>query len=259
MNAEQKQKLFEYFQQEHDIMLLDGDFNEIENIFQAVTNCHELGPSSPVSSNRLTFDEAEELAKRCDYAFSAKGESPINWGDATGFFLEGYDYALKQISPASEEVDCKIIKATLKNHYNANDGFDTIRWILKCLSDEDMEKFVSELTYLSHPSLFTPRESVSGEVTFPTDEEIKVHFTVEHKPWKENPYYKILKDRIFGAKWMRDLIKQSHPSLFIHHGLTEEQRQEAFLKGWNAKENDTQGKSRSEYYEEWMNPKKKGE
>ena len=40
MNAEQKQKLFEYFQQEHDIMLLYGDFNEIENIFQAVTNCH---------------------------------------------------------------------------------------------------------------------------------------------------------------------------------------------------------------------------
>ena len=199
MNAEQKQKLFEYFQQEHDIMLLDGDFNEIENIFQAVTNCHELGPSSPVSSNRLTFDEAEELAKRCDYAFSAKGESPINWGDATGFFLEGYDYALKQISPASEEVDCKIIKATLKNHYNANDGFDTIRWILKCLSDEDMEKFVSELTYLSHPSLF------------------------------------------------------------IHHDLTEEQRQEAFLEGWNAKENDTQGKSWSEYYEEWMKPKEKGE
>ena len=42
MNAEQKQKLFDYFQQEHDIMLLDGDFNEIENML-----------SSPVSGKWL--------------------------------------------------------------------------------------------------------------------------------------------------------------------------------------------------------------
>ena len=46
---------------------------------------------------KLTFDEAEELAKRCDYAFEAKGESPINWGDATGFFLEGYNYAFDEL------------------------------------------------------------------------------------------------------------------------------------------------------------------
>ena len=190
MNAEQKQKLFDYFQQEHEVMLLDGDFNEIENML-----------ASPVNNKGLTFDEAEELAGKCDYAFMAKGESPINWGDATGFFLEGYNHAMQQLE--------------------------------------------------SSP--------VGEEVAFPTDEEIKAHFTVEHKPWKENPYYKILKDRIFGAKWMRDLIKQSHPSLFIHHGLTEDQRQEAFLEGWNAKENDTQGKSWSEYYEEWMKPKEKGE
>ncbi len=28
------QQLFDYFQQEHDIMLLDGDYNEIKNILQ---------------------------------------------------------------------------------------------------------------------------------------------------------------------------------------------------------------------------------
>ena len=32
MNAEKKQRLFEYFRENHNITLLDGDFNEIEAI-----------------------------------------------------------------------------------------------------------------------------------------------------------------------------------------------------------------------------------
>jgi hypothetical protein len=44
----------------------------------------------------MTLDEAEELAKKTDYAWMAthtEEENPINWGDAGAFFLEGYNYA----------------------------------------------------------------------------------------------------------------------------------------------------------------------
>jgi len=35
MNKDIRQKLFNYFQQEHGIMLLDGDYNEIEHILKS--------------------------------------------------------------------------------------------------------------------------------------------------------------------------------------------------------------------------------
>ena len=41
----------------------------------------------------------------------------------------------------------------------------------------------------------------------PNDEEIKVEFTKESYHYETGRHYKILKDRIFGAKWMRDKIK----------------------------------------------------
>lgn len=47
----------------------------------------------------MTFDEAENLWEKTDYAFEAthQDENPINGGDATAFFLEGYLYARKRI------------------------------------------------------------------------------------------------------------------------------------------------------------------
>jgi len=35
MNKDIRQKLFNYFQQEHGIMLLDGDYNEMEHILKS--------------------------------------------------------------------------------------------------------------------------------------------------------------------------------------------------------------------------------
>jgi len=44
----------------------------------------------------ITFEQAEIDCKKCGYAFAAAGtkENPINWGDATGFYLEGYNTAV---------------------------------------------------------------------------------------------------------------------------------------------------------------------
>jgi len=43
----------------------------------------------------MTFEQAEIEAQKCDYAFAAVETegNEINWGDATGFFLDGYNYA----------------------------------------------------------------------------------------------------------------------------------------------------------------------
>ena len=45
----------------------------------------------------MTLEEAEKLWPETDYAFEAanQGDNPINTGDATAFFLEGYLYARK--------------------------------------------------------------------------------------------------------------------------------------------------------------------
>ena len=46
----------------------------------------------------MKFEEAEELWKATEYANEAVEEDePINGGDATAFFLEGYEYARKQL------------------------------------------------------------------------------------------------------------------------------------------------------------------
>ena len=46
----------------------------------------------------MTLEEAEELAKRTDYALNlcdCDGLNPVNWADAGAFFLEGYLHAKK--------------------------------------------------------------------------------------------------------------------------------------------------------------------
>jgi hypothetical protein len=40
----------------------------------------------------------------------------------------------------------------------------------------------------------------------PSDEEIKNYFTKEHYHYEKGRYTKVDKDRIYGAKWMRDEI-----------------------------------------------------
>ena len=58
--------------------------------------CRESRPTE------LTFEQAEELCKKTDYAIEAVGDE-INWGDAAAFFLEGYRYA--QTRAALKNVD----------------------------------------------------------------------------------------------------------------------------------------------------------
>lgn len=47
----------------------------------------------------MTYEEAEKLWEATDYACEAthQDENPINSGDATAFFLEGYLYARKRL------------------------------------------------------------------------------------------------------------------------------------------------------------------
>jgi hypothetical protein len=39
-----------------------------------------------------------------------------------------------------------------------------------------------------------------------SDEEIEKAFTTEHYHWEQGRYYKVRKDRIFGAKWFRSRL-----------------------------------------------------
>lgn len=61
----------------------------------------------------MTLQEAYKLAKQTEYAHDAvimEGEcecgrkvyNSINWADASAFFLEGYEYALKHPDKAPE-------------------------------------------------------------------------------------------------------------------------------------------------------------
>ncbi len=40
-----------------------------------------------------------------------------------------------------------------------------------------------------------------------TDEEIEAQFTTPHYHYEKGHYYKVRKDRIYGAKWMRDWFR----------------------------------------------------
>ena len=40
----------------------------------------------------------------------------------------------------------------------------------------------------------------------PSDEEIEKAFTTEHYHWEQGRHYKVRKDRIFGAKWLRSRL-----------------------------------------------------
>ena len=40
----------------------------------------------------------------------------------------------------------------------------------------------------------------------PSEEEIEKAFTTEHYHWEQGRHYRVRKDRIFGAKWLRSRL-----------------------------------------------------
>ena len=49
-------------------------------------------------------------------------------------------------------------------------------------------------------------ELVDTGIEMPSEEEIKNYFTKEHYHYEKGRYTKVDKDRIYGAKWMKDEI-----------------------------------------------------
>ena len=78
MTSEQKQKLFNYFLQEHKVMLLDGDFNEIENMLT-----HQIG---------------EEVIKQA-YADGFNKGFVVDWETAETKTITSYYEEWKQLHP----------------------------------------------------------------------------------------------------------------------------------------------------------------
>ena len=51
--------------------------------------------------DEMNIDKADDLARKCGYAYDHcdnDGENPVNWADASAFFLSGYIYALKDVA-----------------------------------------------------------------------------------------------------------------------------------------------------------------
>ena len=53
----------------------------------------------------LTLAKAEKMAKNCGYAWDAAGQkdNPINWGDASAFFLEGWIAGMRNAAKLCRE------------------------------------------------------------------------------------------------------------------------------------------------------------
>jgi hypothetical protein len=53
----------------------------------------------------MTYEKLAERAHTCEYAHLAVGtdENPINWGDAEGFFIDGWNEAKKACAKAIKE------------------------------------------------------------------------------------------------------------------------------------------------------------
>jgi len=48
----------------------------------------------------MNMDVADDMCRRCDYAYDhcdLDGQNPVNWADASAFFLSGYIQALKDL------------------------------------------------------------------------------------------------------------------------------------------------------------------
>lgn len=76
----------------------------------------------------------------------------------------------------------------------------------------DKDGISKYLHYEAHPTFNSARYWLDRldwylqPVELPSDEEIKAEFTKESYHYEIGRHYKILKDRIFGAKWLRDKL-----------------------------------------------------
>jgi len=77
MNKDIQQKLFNYFHQEHKIMLLDGDYNEIEHILRSKL------------SSVLTNEEIEAEAEKIDAGPDDSGLTIYELTERKIGFVEG--------------------------------------------------------------------------------------------------------------------------------------------------------------------------
>ena len=71
-------------------------------------------------------------------------------------------------------------------------------------SGEPLAQWLEEYAAQQSPKL-SPK--MPTDIKFPTREEIKAHFTTTHKPWKEEPYRKINYDRVTGAEWAFEWLR----------------------------------------------------
>jgi hypothetical protein len=70
----------------------------------------------------MNIDQAEKAAKQTDYAFAAAGtkENPINWGDASAFYLEGWHAAMMQAAEICRNLGHG--KLHLENQYSCEEA-----------------------------------------------------------------------------------------------------------------------------------------
>jgi hypothetical protein len=70
----------------------------------------------------MNIDQAEKAAKQTDYAFAAAGtkENPINWGDASAFYLEGWHAAMMHAAEICRNLGHG--KLHLENQYSCEEA-----------------------------------------------------------------------------------------------------------------------------------------
>ena len=94
MNKDIRQKLFNYFQQEHKIMLLDGDYNEIEHILKS-----EL--FSVLTNEEIKTEAAKYAIERHGLA---EGWQPDREESALGF-IEGVAFARGTVASLEDMIN----------------------------------------------------------------------------------------------------------------------------------------------------------
>jgi len=77
INGELQNLLFSYFHQEHDIMLLDSDFREIENIINSVNSYKRFHPQTGYEEAKKWLQEIGEWDYVSTHGFSTDGWSIV--------------------------------------------------------------------------------------------------------------------------------------------------------------------------------------
>lgn len=87
-----------------------------------------------------------------------------------------------------------------KEQYTKETGYNPV-------NSETGEIYPNYVTWIENQLTTTIDEAITiPKIKIPTDADIVSYFTTEHKSWKEAAYKKVRNDRVFGAKWMRDLL-----------------------------------------------------